>query len=258
MAARKYTWFDRLAESIGPVTAGTLVLVLAGTLIAPAITHWARFTNAFDWVAFIPDDIWAGQLWRLVTYPWVIVGRGTDFIINIVLSIWSIAVFMAAVEQVWGPRRTLFRLAILIIGPALLVSALYRVFPHIRGDIGPQNFISGMLVAYAVALRGNQVRMFFLPFAFSGDSLIMLEGAIIFVFIVTDGTILTHVLMLVSYFWAIAWFRLGLGLNIDFRKAWLRFRKARIEARMARMRKRSGLRIVSSRDEEDEPKRYLH
>lgn len=253
--ARRDNLYHRLADSIGPVTAGTLLLVIAGTLAAPLFTHWVRLTNIFEKVAFLPDEVWAGQVWRLISYPWVITG-GQNVILNILFSIWAIVIFMAAVEGAWGSRRLLTRMAILIVGPALVVTLIYKVFPHVQGDLGPQSLITAIVVAYAVELRGNTIRILLFPMPLGGDQLIMFEGAMILVLIIISGTILPFVLPIVSFFWAVAWFRLGWGVNV--RRSWLLFRKGRVEAQMSKARKRSNLRVVSSRDDDDDNTRYLH
>src|SRR6185312_7545897 len=83
---------------------------------------------------FIPDAVLHGQVWRLLTYPWID-GDAWAFIINV----WVLAVFLPPLEREWGERRLLYRtLAFIIVPPVLLtllglavrdISALGFAFP---------------------------------------------------------------------------------------------------------------------------------
>jgi membrane associated rhomboid family serine protease len=60
-----FTFGGRLPWAVGLVLAITVVLSL---FAAFGSRHAAPL---FDWAALCPGDVWHGQLWRLVTWPWI-------------------------------------------------------------------------------------------------------------------------------------------------------------------------------------------
>ncbi len=97
---------------IPPVTRALVVLVAAGyllTLAAPAVAVW---------LVLVPGALFAGQVWRLLTYA--VVGASISGVLFSLLLAWSLG---SEMEPRWGSRR--FALFLVL---ATLVAGAFGVF----------------------------------------------------------------------------------------------------------------------------------
>jgi len=121
---------------------------------------------------------------------------------------------------------------------------------------GMSALLTCLVVAFATELHGRQITLFPLPFTFGGDQILWLEGGVLAAYIIYNGTILPHILSIVSLAFALGWFRFNIFR--DVRRSWLRLRRQQLETKMTKLRRRGTLRVVSPDDDDEEPKRFLH
>jgi hypothetical protein len=241
------------------VTLWSLVTLLSTSLLWAFAVRWAGVSDEIARAPFfVPYDLLHWQLWRLVTYPCLMPpSDGASMLIALFFTAWAIVIFMPPLEMAWGRRRLLLRLVMFAVVPALLVFLLSFPVSGLRGQpfVGPGSIIFCLIVAFATE-TGGPITLFPLPFTFAGDGLLWLEAGVLAMMIIFDGTIFPHMLNVVSFAFALVWFRLNVVR--DLRRSWLRLRKRRIEAHMARLRRERSLRIVSPDDDDEEPRRLLH
>jgi hypothetical protein len=113
----------------------------------------------FDWAALCPDDVFRGQVWRLVTWPWVEPGP-VGLIIAVLVLIW----FGKDVAEATGPRGfvRLFGVVLLFAGVATCVVAL--IDPDVRGEryLGGWALADALFVAWGLWFPDRTVRIYFL------------------------------------------------------------------------------------------------
>jgi membrane associated rhomboid family serine protease len=234
----------------GPVTKALLILAV-GASVANGLLSFVES------LIFVPAAVLSGQVWRLVTYPWIAPGDVFGFL----LSCLMIYMFGAQLELQWGAKRYARRVAVFVIAPAVLTVLVSFVFPSMAyrascAGLAPLTY--ALVASFASLNRHRRFFLFPLPFEVSGDGLLIFDAACLGLAVLlpfSQTGIGPHLTSIAALGLAVVWFRLDVVR--DLRHAWLRLRQRQIESRLARMRARRNLRIVSSDDSDEEQRRSL-
>lgn len=233
-------------RAIPPVTRALLFVVVVGW-IANALAGHLGF-DAIWWTRLVPSAVRQGELWRLLTYPWLVAGEPLALIFGALM----LGFFGAPLEASWGSRGFSWRLALLVGVPA--VATVLVLWPTNARDLSYSGLAPlgvSLLTAFASRHRQARIALFPLPIAIEADQFLWLEAALLMLYAIAGGVV-GLIPEFFAFGFALAWFRLGLDLGL--RRSWLKFRAGRIEAGLAKARRQRGLRIV--RDDDDQ--RYLH
>jgi membrane associated rhomboid family serine protease len=211
--------FSRLPN----VTRALLVLTVAGYLagvfrLAPGLL-----------LAVFPEKIWpALELWRLVTYPLVVVG-----IFNVLFGLLILWMFGWELEATFGSRR--FGLFVLssVVASALLGTAVAQLAPRAgaMAGAGLSGLLTAMIVAWALLGPRLPANLFgILPMTRRGFALLALV-LVVFGEIETSRSLAQLVFLLgglpVAWLFVRASRRGGGGSVRPFRRRWNPFRRRR-------------------------------
>ena len=211
--------FSRLPN----VTRALLVLTVAGYLagvfrLAPGLL-----------LAVFPEKIWpALELWRLVTYPLVVVG-----IFNVLFGLLILWMFGWELEATFGSRR--FGLFVLssVVASALLGTAVALLAPRAgaMAGAGLSGLLTAMIVAWALLGPRLPANLFgILPMTRRGFALLALV-LVVFGEIETSRSLAQLVFLLgglpVAWLFVRASRRGGGGSVRPFRRRWNPFRRRR-------------------------------
>lgn len=244
--------YDREQMGFPRITRTTKVLVglVAGlSILAALLKGWIGSIDLLEWAAFQPNLVLGGQVWRLVTWPWL----ATDPF-GLIFGVLGLYFFGSACERAWGRRSFLFRLGVFVVVPVMLTmpivfapGAAARV-----GAIGPSVLVLALLAAYAADHRRASIVLFPIPFRLNGDMILWFEGGLLALYVLFSGTILPYLPQIAAFGLALAWFRFDLLKGL--RRRWLQLRRRRIEANLRKLKGRH-LSVVK---DDDEPPTYLH
>lgn len=141
--------FDFDPRSMGPATKwGSVVLLASGVLFS--ITQRSAGFGRND-LFYSIDGIFAGELWRLVTYPFVALSG-----LSLILSVFIYFLFARSFEAQWGTRDFLQFAGVSAVGAAVIaipVSLLLNATGLLVDTVvyaGPGAVIDAMLMAYAL------------------------------------------------------------------------------------------------------------
>jgi membrane associated rhomboid family serine protease len=234
---------------MGPITKGVLGLFV-GLSIINALAPAANIHLA-EWTFLSPALVLRGEVWRLVTYPWI-----ASDPIGLVFGALAVFLFGGRLEESWGSRLYFKRIAWFVLLPAVLVTVLGLGLQSVlRAQyFGLTPLLTALVVAFASQMRGRSIYMFPIPVPLSGDGLLYMEGGFLALYIIFARSVSPFMIHLLAFGLALAWFRFD--LLRDVRRSWLRMKKRRIEAQMARVRASRNLRVVPSDDED--PPRFVH
>lgn len=120
------------------------VLLVALYAVGFPLAMAGLYTHAFDvyaWLAFSPALVWKGQVWRLMTYPFLANG-----IVDWVVSLFWLATLVAVLGRNWSWRELwAFCMVATVVGALTVVLAL----PSMRtGVAGNAAMIFGLLAAW--------------------------------------------------------------------------------------------------------------
>jgi membrane associated rhomboid family serine protease len=233
------------------VTRALLATYVGLSILNAVLRLWLRLVDVSSWLDFSAGDVLRGQVWRLVTYPWI---DGSP--LAILFGCFAFVFFGGNLETQWGTRRYVQRIVLLVAVPATVVTLLGALVPALRPVTfgGVSTLAICFITAFASQLKSARVTLFPLPIQLGGDQLLIFEGAILAISILFSGAILPALLEVVAFGVALAWFRFDVAR--DLRRSVLRLRKRRLESKVARIRKQRNLRVVRSDD--DEGGHYLH
>lgn len=165
---------------------------LIGVMLGVTIL-WVGFAIAINWIgvgqswfaAIVGSDaVLRGELWRLVTAPWLHQPSGPGSVGHLLFALIGLYFLGSSVEERMGPKRFLlfllgsgaFAAALQVVVPQLIPSLRQPVF---FGSIG---IIDAIAVAWALSFRGQQVRLFFvLPVSGFGMILFVLAMNVFYV-----------------------------------------------------------------------------
>jgi membrane associated rhomboid family serine protease len=139
-------------RALRPVTRATLVLTAAGYL---GSLLWIPFAGLF---AAVPSLLFPGlQLWRLLTWPLVVLG-----IWNVLFGLLLFWSFGSELEPEWGTRRySAFLLLSAAAGGVLGTAvALLLRSSDAAGGAGPSGLLTAVIVAWALRGPGLPVSFF--------------------------------------------------------------------------------------------------
>jgi membrane associated rhomboid family serine protease len=140
------TFGGRVPASIG--------LAIAVTV---ALTVYTWQNRAFaGLVALAPGNIASGEIWRLVTWPFV---QGDPFgLLFVALTFWWLG---PQLMWSWGERRFWLRLLAITVGAAVVPTLLALVWPGAAtAHVGAWPVINAMLVAWAMRSPDAQLNFF--------------------------------------------------------------------------------------------------
>jgi membrane associated rhomboid family serine protease len=151
-AARVVTFLQR---RVHPLIAG---LILATLLTSVVCAVDARQGGAlYHWLALVPERVWHGELWRLVTWT-LVEGSALGLVFTCISLYW----FGGALLSVWGPRRFARYLATIVLVAAVgtcLVSlwmSVARYLPQLAGVA----VTDALVIAWAFQFPERQVRIY--------------------------------------------------------------------------------------------------
>ena len=136
-----------------------------------------------DWMiaslALIPNKVWSGEIWRLVSYMFL---HGGWFHIGInMLILWM---FGSQLEAIWGPRRFLKYYFVTGIG-AGITNAVFEPGSGIP-IVGASGAIYGLLLAFGMHFPNRPILLYFL-FPIKAKYFVILMGAVEFFSSFTPG-----------------------------------------------------------------------
>lgn len=238
---------------IPPVTRTLLFLLVGLSLLNVFAARWLNLGSPAEYLALAPGLVLRGQAWRLLTYPWIELSP-----LSLVISGYLFYRYGGEFEVAWGRRGYIRRLALLVGVPAVLIALLSVAVRPLQGAdfLGMSALWVALITVFASQLGGRQITLFPFPFVLSGDGILYLVGGGIGLGIIFSGSVLGLLPELFSFGFALAWFRFGLFQG--WRRRWLTYRRARLEARLKRLRRQRGLRVVEEEEEEGEPRRWLN
>lgn len=249
----------------GRALKGVLLALLAVNIaFAVAINFGGASAELFYALCGNTDKILHGQVWRLVTAPWMHEPRGT--ISHLLFALIGLFFLTPQLEAQWGAKRTLRFLffsgliaysiqgLLELVLPAKFSAQLVPAYWY-----GAAPVIEAVAVAWALSFRGQTVRLFFVLPVTSG----MLLGFVIAVSVLRVLWLSNAPEGLLSPFGGmLAGWLLGGGSPSPLRRMWLRFRlrqlDAQVEKESADRKKRvakSSFRVIEGgRGKDDEGK----
>jgi membrane associated rhomboid family serine protease len=247
---RAFPGFGGGLSSLPRSTRTMLVVFVAASVLDAIVARWLHGPELALFTALVPGEVAQGEVWRLVTYPWL-AGDPLALIFGVMLLVF----FASSLERSWGRRLFITRTALLAVVPAAVTTLVGLALPSVA--YAPYVGLSALglcwLTAFAADLRNARVTLFPLPLVLSGDQLLWFEGGMLLLWMLFSGSPVPYLNDAVAFSLALAWFRFGAFEGL--RRRWLRLRKGRVESRLERLARERRLRVV--RDDDDES-RFLH
>ncbi len=230
------------------------------------VTFALQFVAATAWLPAnlrLTPDIWQrGFLWQAITYPFIGIGTpGLWFVLELVILL----MFGRDVYTRLGRRGfwALLVWAALISAAVAVVVALLQVAlgvvpsPYRLGLMQGQHFIITVLIAAFATINANATILLFFVLPIQARWFLLLEIVFAFMGLLSTGD-LAGFFGLCAAVGAGVWL-VGGGLGGGpLRELYLRARQAWLRARLARMKRRSGLRVVRSEDDDRGGDRWVH
>jgi membrane associated rhomboid family serine protease len=173
------TFGGRVPASIGLALAVTVVLT---------VYTWQNRAFA-GLVALAPGNIQSGELWRLVTWPFV---QGDPFgLIFVALTFWWLG---PQLMWGWGHRRFWLRLLAITVGAAVVPTLLAFVWPGAAAiHVGAWPIINAMLVAWAMRVPDAQLNIWgVVPVTARTLALFVVAGTVLYALFAGFGAFLPH------------------------------------------------------------------
>lgn len=224
-----------------PVVIGAIIGLTLVASILGALTRQAGIPLTLAG-ALIPDLVWHGQLWRLVT--WVFFETDPISLLFAGLVIWW---FGNDLVYYWGPRRFLAT----YLGCAAVTGALTTVLGGLVPGLGVAAYVGSwpvadaIIIAWALSFPGRQMLLYFI-LPIGGTALIYATVGLTVLFAIFGG-----VAAFIPHFIAEGLILAHLR-GMPIRRLWLRYRLSHLERSLGR---RSHLRPV---ERDDPPGGWLH
>jgi membrane associated rhomboid family serine protease len=241
-----------------------LIVVFALWLAFAVGINWAGASGSvFFALCGNTERILHGEVWRLVTAPWMHMPVGT--LSHVLSSMLGLYFLSPQLESRWGGARFARFLALSALCAYLTQMLAELVLPasiatRIAGEggyfFGAMPVVEAIAIAWALSFRGQTVRLFFvLPVTSAGLIWFVIGTSLMYVVIAQGGPS-----GLISPFGGmLAGWLFGSGSPSPMRRLWLKLRLAKLDAEAraeARDRKRraskSGLRVISGGRDGDE------
>jgi membrane associated rhomboid family serine protease len=228
-----------------PLTVGILCIL---TIVASIVAAWGGHNNfpLASWSIFIPDHVWHGQLWRLVSWIFFEIQHPWDLVFGVLMLYW----FGRDLADDWGSGRFLAVYLGLAAAGAAVACLVGRFLWHtvlLTPYFGNWAVIDALIIAWAMRYPTREIRLYFL-FPIAGRALvyITLIGTTLFALYYGFSNFVPH-------FAAEA---IVLGSALRPRRWWLRFRQARLKSQMRRyvnnVRRIDGSDVDQEDDDEDD------
>lgn len=229
-------------------------------LLMGVFAVWLAFAIGINWagvpvttfteVAGNTQSILQGQVWRLVTAPWL---HSPHELGHILFSMLGLYFFSPALEEAWGSKRFarfLFASSLIAYGSQMLVEL---AVPSLAARLVPDYWFGALpvtqaiTIAWALTVRGRARLFFMLPVSPRALIWFVLGVSVMYVIVAAQ----TASGLIAPFGGMFAGWLLGGSTPSPLRRAWLKLRLAQLDAearREARVRKgrigRSGLRVI--------------
>lgn len=240
-----------------------VLITLFAIWVAFAVgVNWAGASRSvFDLLCGNTDRILHGEVWRLLTAPWMHEPSGTiGHIFSALLGLYFLS---PSLESRWGSRR----FAGFLLLSSVMAYGLQMLFELVlpasfAARLVPNEYWYGALptaaavsIAWALSFRGRSLNFLFVPI--TSGQLIVLVVAINVMYVLAGASSPSG--MVAPFGGMLAGWVFGGGSPSPARKLWLKLRlakldaEARSEARARRQRvDKGGLRVISGGRDEDE------
>jgi membrane associated rhomboid family serine protease len=151
--SQRLTFGGRVPWVIGLI----VVLIVVMSLTAAFVTRHG--TSLFGYGALSPSLVWRGQLWRLITWPFLQPGPFNFIITLLMIYWWGIEV---AVE--WGSRWFLKVFGVLLLLSGVMTCLIAKVDPAVMAAnyLGSFALTAAMVVAWGLTFPNRVIRLFFI------------------------------------------------------------------------------------------------
>lgn len=240
-----------------------LIGVFATWLTFAIGLNWAGASETvFQALCGNTELILQGELWRLVTAPWLHMPMGTlGHVLSAMLGLYFLS---PSLETRWGSvrfARFLALAALTAYGCQMLAELVLprSIAARLAADgnywFGAVPVVEAVAIAWALSFRGQTVRLFFvLPVTSTGLIVFVIAMSLMYVVIGAQG----HSGLVAPFGGMLAGWLFGGGTPSPFRVFWLKLRLAKLDAEArqeARDRRRradkSGLRVISGGRDSD-------
>jgi membrane associated rhomboid family serine protease len=225
-----------------------VVVILTGVTLVASLSSAVAWRNGFvaaSLVGLVPDHVWAGQAWRLIT--WCFVDWNA---LSLIFSILIVLLFGRDLASSWGGLRFLLFYLGMAVLTGIVVCLVGRFF---WTDVWRGSYYSAwplaeaITIAWATMYPTRQMLLYFMV-PVGGERLIWVTvlGTVVFAFLHGFDVFLPHFVAM-----ALTWAYLR-GFSLEY--YWLRFRVA---TGWTGRRRPTHLRPVDRQDR-GEPPRWLH
>jgi membrane associated rhomboid family serine protease len=218
--SRSFVLLGQSFPAVSVALAGALLVVSILAVNAPALFHA---------LVLIPGRTWAGELWRLLTWPFL-AGDPLSVLFGALALLW----LGRDLAYAWGPRRLLRVWFGLSAATAVVVCALALLWTPLRAFpfVAPFALVDAFIVAWATLFPNRQILMMFVV-PLSGQQLIWATFALLLVYGLMQGLlgVLPH---LVAMGLMLSHLRYGgpQDLLLQLRYRWLKLRSGRRRAHL--------------------------
>ena len=162
----------------------TTVLVAATLAMSLIVAIDARHGGElYQRLALLPEAIWRGQIWRLVTWPFIQGGP-----LSLIFACVTLHVFGSDVVRAWDPRRFVRYLAgiVLFVGVGTSLLALVLPAAWYLPQLGGMVVGDALVIAWALHFPDRPVSIYFVLLV-NGRALVSVIVAVTVVFAVFHG-----------------------------------------------------------------------
>ena len=140
-----------------PITARLLAVILGLSVVAAIDRQLGG--NLYHHLALVPEAVWSGQIWRLVTWPFVMGGP-----LSLIYTCLVLYVFGSDLIAVWGGRRYLRYLAVVIAVAGVGTCVLGLVMPGVSWlpQLGGMALADAVIIAWARRFPEQPVQFYLL------------------------------------------------------------------------------------------------
>jgi membrane associated rhomboid family serine protease len=169
-------WLDRRFHLLGGSLPAVIALLIGATLISSILG--AQVAGVAAMGALVPVQVFAGQLWRLVTWAFF-----EQDALGLIFAALALFWFGSDLVRIWGPVRFLVNYLLLAGGAASVTCVVALAWPELRPlpFVGAWPVVSALIVAWATAFPTRNMLLYFVV-PLGGRNLIYatLGGTLIF------------------------------------------------------------------------------
>ena len=228
------------------------VLILIGVVFVTfSLTHFAS-TRGLMAMLWLSPAVWqAGFLWQLVTYPFVGIGGASIWILlELLILFW----FASDVYGVLGQKRFWRLLVLVSLASAILAVIAQLLLGSFVQPLGPpfilmqgQRMLMAIVIAAFATLRSEATILLFFVLPIRAGYFLWLELLFAFIAFLNNKDLagMLGIFAAVGLTWYLLAGRSGRGRGGGgLRELRLRIERFLIERKLARMRKKRGMRVV--------------